>query len=56
MQQNNQPTPENALKLLDNVAANVQLSRADHVAVQQAVTVLQELIASKAAKPEKAVK
>ena len=55
MQQNTMQ-PEQAIKLLDQVAANVQLSRADHVAVQQAVTVLQELITSKATKPEKAAK
>ena len=47
------PTPEQSLRLLDNVAANVSLSRADHVAVQQAITVLQELITAQTEAPAK---
>lgn len=48
MNQNEQMKPDQALKLLDNVAAQVQLSRADHVAIQQAIQVLGDLIDSKA--------
>jgi hypothetical protein len=37
-------TPEQALKILDDVAATAALSRRDHIAVQQAVSLLNDLI------------
>ncbi|MAT45373.1 MAG: hypothetical protein CL609_23840 [Anaerolineaceae bacterium] len=37
-------TPQEALSILDQAASRAQLSRADHVAVQQAVQVLAEVI------------
>lgn len=52
----NTMTNEQALKLLDNIAAQVTLTRADHVAVQQAVATLQALVETAAEKPVKAVK
>jgi hypothetical protein len=53
-QQPPQPSPSQAVQLLDNVCASVQLSRADHVAVQQAVAVLQELVATPSKEKSKA--
>lgn len=40
-------TPQEALQLLDNVAAAVSVSRQDHARLQQAVTVLAEAIKPK---------
>lgn len=40
-------TPEQALQILDNAAARAQLTRQDHVAVQQAVAVLRRMIEQK---------
>ena len=40
-------TPQEALQILDNAASRAALSRADHVAVQQAVQVLAEAVLPK---------
>lgn len=42
-------TPQEALQILDNAASRAALSRADHVAVQQAVQVIAEAITPKPA-------
>ena len=49
-------TQQEALRVLDNAASRAALSRADHVAVQQAVQVLAEAIAPKEEPKDKAAK
>lgn len=49
----NTMTNEQALKLLDNIAAQVTLTRADHYAVQQAVATLSALVESTVKQPVK---
>lgn len=44
MPDNKPMTPQEALNVLNNVAANVSASRADHVHIQKAVEVLGEAI------------
>lgn len=43
-------TPEQALNLIDGVLANVSGTRADHVKLQEAISVLQRVIAPPSAK------
>lgn len=37
-------TPEEAIKILDNIAAQAQLSRRDHEIVVQAIQIINDLI------------
>lgn len=46
-------TLEQALQILDNVCANVQLNRADHLKVQECVALLRAFIAEESKKPKK---
>jgi len=46
-------TPEEALAMLDNVVAQVQMNRADHVRVQTALKVISEAIKPKGKAPKK---
>ena len=46
-------TPEQALQILDNACAQIQLNRADHAKVQECVALLRTFIAKKSKRPKK---
>lgn len=46
-------TNQEALNLLDNAVAQLQVNRVTHAKLQEAIRVLQEVITSKVAKEEK---